>query len=78
MFIKKQDNRMVINLDYIEDIQYSDKHWGELGHWILYRNKVDLFSLGSYETENRCKEVFNEICSAIKDSSIQLYELPKE
>ena len=63
IIIKTQSKDAIMKVEHVTVLEHETG--AEVGTIIQNR----LFSLGTYETKERAKEVFNEICNAIKKGS---------
>lgn len=66
MIIVNQDKTNIVNFDNIINIKYTDFTYIGGGHEIYcYGTKTEAIILGTYKTEERVKEVLQEIVNAI-------------
>ena len=90
MIIVKQDKKGIVNFNNVTDI-YIDKEDDGDRHFVFYipvSNIDGLDILGIYETEERAKEVLQEIMEKYKEENYAMietmakaqlvYEMPKE
>lgn len=73
MKILNQTKDIIVNLDNIVVMAIDD----EDGSIYIQENRYQIV-LGNYETNERAKEIFNDIIKALKNNDVAIYRMPEK
>lgn len=76
MLIKSSDERKIVNLNQIDTLCYESNLSKDCFVIRAYRGNTNTI-IGQYKTEERAKEILNEICNEYENIHI-VYVMPEE